>query len=951
VRTESPPEGNVLHQLISAGPLAGAAWYLRIGPLQRCGNTVKLFYRRVNTKRKENRVSYRNVRETVALALVLIAGAGAQGLDSNTVMGFETPAGWIISGNASTDTTASPTTTRTQGNFALALGNPADLTKLTSLPVASIASALAGVGDAGALFEVDVMLPIQQGNPVNRGSLELFISCPSRQLNNVHVGRVDFTGFRLGIYTTMKFPIPDRVRSALGGVSFNDLTFLFMLSSPGTGAGTYLFDNLRVHSVALVTANAGTRPPPGFGGSVDLVAIGNTPAAQLFDAGPVQVPDSFHLKLGTAGTTTVQLDIGYDGTPAFTCMYGADSSDPSGKSYILISCTGGMQAGDLVGASWARLTIVGGDPSMKIRAQLAKNPVGDLVGGGIIPPMPTFWGDSDGCIPAPVAGKIVTVSASCASQAAEASRIVTNYFNKVSSSNSPPNWIVTPVPEFARRHGNGSPHDNLTGPPPPPNDPPFDQEGHMNPGGTFDAYYRLSGDLGTNTTPDNHNTTHLEANFSGHAVLYGEDVNILSLNSTIDTDTGQATPTGFVAPKSTGSLHMFLFGVELPGGGSADATTGFNFSFGDTQEFDLPPVEIWVFSITFGAAASVRVDATGTLSPTAFNVILTPNASMGAHVRGSVGSFFASGGVDIRVDLLSVKTPIAAGASWFVDTSPSKCSSTLNFSLDGLAEIDSGGGEIDLVATFGFCPFCYDDSWTLFKWPPLLSETIRLFHNELSGQLSRLPIFLCQVPLNVTINSPASTAPSGVPIGLGATVKSPNSSATINCTNASFAWSVSSPDVVTGQGCNQFVTFNSSGSRTLSLVVTYNAVDSFGRTISETGSASESVTVTPLPPGSYIVQTNPAPAGNPQAPFNGQFLSVFLPGFPGTIQLGGQVIGSSGTTTTWTAKNNSTGTTTTIGTGLSVNWNVTAPDTYTITMNTSDGSTASMQVGVGLIPR
>jgi hypothetical protein len=28
-----------------------------------------------------------------------------------------------------------------------------------------------------------------------------------------------------------------------------------------------------------------------------------------------------------------------------------------------------------------------------------------------------------------------------------------------------------------------------------------------------------------------------------------------------------------------------------------------------------------------------------------------------------------------------------------------------------------------------------------------------------------------------------------------------------------------------------------------------------------------------------------------------------------------------------------------------------APDTYTITMNTSDGSTASMQVGVGLIPR
>jgi hypothetical protein len=899
----------------------------------------------------------------LALAHASVVGASAQTLstlDSNSIMGFETPAGWIAE-SSSPSTIVSSTTTRTQGSFAYALSNPANLVTITSLPVASTATALAGVGNLGAIFEVDVSLPIQQGNPVNPGSLQLFISCRSRQLNNVLVGKADFNGFRVGIYNTIKFPISADVGSALSGGSFNDLTFQFQLHSPGTGAGTYLFDNLRVHSVALVTANASTRPPAGYGGSVDLVAIASTPASQLFDAGPVQVPDSFHLKLGTAGSTTVELDLGYDGTPAFTCTYGADSSDPTGKSYVLISCTGGIQAGDLLGASWAQLTIIGGDPSVKLRAQLARSPVGDLVGGGIIPPMPTFWGDSDGCTPAPVAGTTVTHSASCDSQAAEANQIVTAYFNKVLNSNTPPNWVVTPTPEFARRHGDGSPHNNLTGPPPPPNDPPvpFDQEGHMNPGGTFDAYWRLQGDFMTNSSPDNtDNTTDFDSTFSGHVVLFGADVDVLSMNSTIHTDTGQATATGFVSPKTNGSLHMYLFGFEI-GGGNLDASKGlFDFNFQESKDFNLPPIQIWIFDITLGATASAGVNATGNVAPTRLDVGVVPFGSVGAHIEGGINIGIASGGVDARIDLLDVNTPMTASATWTVDTRLQSCFTRLDFSLDGKAFISSGGGEVDLVASFGPCPFCIDKSWTLFRWDPLVSYTIPLFHAGASAQVFQLPTSACQAPLNVTINSPSSTAPAGVSIPLAATVTSPNTSTTISCANAQFMWSVTAPDIVTGQGCNQSVQFNSSGVRTLALQVTYNPPpDRFGRIIPETGPASQAVTVTALPPGSYIVQTNPVALGNPQPPFNAKVLVIELESLAIPIQLAGQVIGLTGTTTTtWTAQLGPNGTPSTIGTGLNVTWNLSAFGNYIVTMTTTDNNgnvvgTATMTANVQQIPQ
>src|SRR5262249_13959773 len=157
------------------------------------------------------------------------------------------------------------------------------------------------------------------------------------------------------------------VRAALGGATYNDLTFQFMVNSPGTITGAYLVDKLRVHSTPLVAAGVNTPTPSGYGGSVDLVVTGGAPRSETIGVGPVQGPASFALKLGTAGNTTVALALGFGGAPAFTCTYGPDTGDRSGKTYRWWSCTGGVQPGDLVPADSAQLNIIGGDSTQKIR--------------------------------------------------------------------------------------------------------------------------------------------------------------------------------------------------------------------------------------------------------------------------------------------------------------------------------------------------------------------------------------------------------------------------------------------------------------------------------------------------------------------------------------------------------------------------------------------------------
>jgi len=162
-------------------------------------------------------------------------------LTSQDVMGFETPATFT----ASSGTVAS-TTMRTQGAAAYALTAPVNFTTLMSQPIASTTPSLAGLSNAGSTFALDLLLPTQQPNPSFFGSVQLLVSVPSRNVNNLFLSQVELTGLALGTFQTLRFTITDGLRNALRGATFNDLTFTVALNAPSGATGTYIFDNLRV---------------------------------------------------------------------------------------------------------------------------------------------------------------------------------------------------------------------------------------------------------------------------------------------------------------------------------------------------------------------------------------------------------------------------------------------------------------------------------------------------------------------------------------------------------------------------------------------------------------------------------------------------------------------------------------------------------------------------------
>src|SRR5204862_277091 len=99
----------------------------------------------------------------------------------------------------------------------------------------------------------------QQPNAFFFGSVQLLVSVPSRNVNNLFLSQVELTGLPLGTFQTLRFTITDGLRNALRGATFNDLTFTVALNAPSGATGTYIFDNLRVVAAAnaefALTAN------------------------------------------------------------------------------------------------------------------------------------------------------------------------------------------------------------------------------------------------------------------------------------------------------------------------------------------------------------------------------------------------------------------------------------------------------------------------------------------------------------------------------------------------------------------------------------------------------------------------------------------------------------------------------------------------------------------------
>ena len=193
----------------------------------------------------------------------------------------------------------------------------------------------------------------------------------------------------------------------------------------------------------------------------------------------------------------------------------------------------------------------------------------------------------------------------------------------------------------------------------------------MNPGGTFDAYWQLSGNLNpTAVAGTDENLTHFDAAFTAHGVLFGDDVDMVDAKVTADTDSGETIP-AYKPAKSSGTLGFYVFGEEIPSGGlSFNPSTGFSVDPAWTQEYDLPPIQIWIFDITLGALVDADLKVSGSAALAGADLSVVPTASLGGHISGGINLGIAEGSVDAKVNLVTLSTPMEAQAKWVIDSRP-----------------------------------------------------------------------------------------------------------------------------------------------------------------------------------------------------------------------------------------------------------------------------------------
>jgi hypothetical protein len=853
---------------------------------------------------------------TVAAASLTAPPAGA------SVLGFESTAGWTVSSG----TVSLSKTTLTQGTAALAVAAPVNYTTLVSAPLASGLTALAGLTSPGATVEVDMLLPTSQPNPFYLGALQLYVSAPSHGVYSQYLGQSELTGQELGTFQTYQFAVTDFVRQQLAGATVSDLSFTLALNAPAGAQGTYVFDNLRTTSPA--TAQVGSGP------SVDLLASlatsppANTPGLATFTAGTIQIPASLHVKLGDAGKGSALFELGFGATTSVSCTYAAS---PDTTAYLFSSCSKGNVAGDIVAANFARLTIKAADPAQpltKVKAQLAYDVLGDQVGTKLVPPIPTFWG-----------GTLAEINA------------ISQAFTQLQIDNPPPvqRFVALPIPDFAKRQGDGSPVNALNGSTPrPPNDPPFDFKGDLNnspdgsPTGQFDAFYELAGSVSGNET-NQHFTSHFDASGTVGVVVLGTPVKVLQVTTTVDSDNGGTNALGSVDPTTTATFDAFVFGNQIESDTSTQQT-GFTFGKSISQSFETPPIPIWIFSIQGGVTATAGVQFTGALAANGFQMTLTPQASVSANIEGGVNIGVASGGVNVTVQLIDVTIPTVAQTTFNVSSDPNVCAATLNASVNGSVQLSSGGGSVSLVANIGPCPFCYSDSWNIFSWSGLNLGSVPFpspFPVQVTSQVFKLPASTCNLPLTVAIAQPAAGASlfAGIGVPTLASANRPSTSGQlvgdqIDC--QFITWKSSDPQATfspSATGCSPLVTF-SPGAAGTTQTLTASATDQFG----ETGTASVTVSVVPPPAG---------PVPTIIAPLDGSLNT-------GGVSLQGTVSGGTGTVTAvWTLDAGAILDTQTVAAGSSVALTPVAESLgltgdHTITLTVTDSTDASNSTSVSV---
>lgn len=671
---------------------------------------------------------------------------------SAAAFGFESLAGWVIS--SGTATLGAP---RTQGQFGLQLAGPVNYTTITSQPLAMTAADIAPLTQPSAFVAIDMALPTQQPNPFWFGATQMFVSCPAQNVFNQYLGQVELTGRRLGGFQTYRFAVPTFVQQQLAGHDCANFSLTLVINVPSSGTGVYRVDNLRFKSANDPTST-------GSGASLDLVALrtvsppGSTPGTASFAERRVQVPGSFHVARGRSGTGQLTLLLAASAGDRTTCTY---TGGDQGTSYRFASCSRGEQPGDLVIASSATMTVVAGDATAgdtKVKAQLAVDPTGDELVGGLAP-IPTFWGDS----------------------AAEAGAISSAYFTSVSGNPQGGAQVRLPTPEIGKRAANPVRIRNRLDPDAPPltpNDPPFDQYGDVGGSDLANAYWTLTGHLDGSAGTNSNFTTSIDAKASVHGQLLGIDQEILGGHIVYDSNSGTVTATGRTGGSATGSAEVQLFGASVasvPLDQSVTKRTLYSNSVG----FSFPVISFGIFGVNLGMSATVGVDLESVTRFDGLSFTLTPSAVATASVSAHVDAVIASGGISASIQLINLQLPINASAVWGVNTSPTVCQAVLGFNLDASATVSVGAGSIDAHVTFGDCDFfglCDTENWTIASWGPLASSTFPFLNIlEPAAVTVRFPDSVCNLPFELVIScgGDGQTVVPGLPIAFAGPAQDP----------------------------------------------------------------------------------------------------------------------------------------------------------------------------------
>lgn len=148
------------------------------------------------------------------------------------LFGFEDVESWRTA-KAKVSLVTSPTT---QGCGALGLDGSG------YIPISSTSFTTSGLSPRAAL-SIDLFIPCHQPNPHYLGALQMYLSCPSGDVNNQFIGQVELTGKPVNKFSTLRFPLPKATLTTLGR-PLNDCSIGLALNVSATGE-KWILDNLR----------------------------------------------------------------------------------------------------------------------------------------------------------------------------------------------------------------------------------------------------------------------------------------------------------------------------------------------------------------------------------------------------------------------------------------------------------------------------------------------------------------------------------------------------------------------------------------------------------------------------------------------------------------------------------------------------------------------------------